>query len=103
MSFEVRKTRPAEEDLLEAALWYDCREPGLGDQFLNEVDAAVAALAEHAFLSSVKFEGARRAPVRRFKKYGVWYVQRAREVIVFAVVHGRRSPRWVRLRRKLLG
>ena len=103
MSFVVRKILHADEDMLEAARWYDQREPGLGDQFLDEVEAAVVALAERALLYALRFADARRAPVQRFKKYGVFYVIRGEEVVVFAVVHGSRSPQWVRLRRKLLG
>jgi plasmid stabilization system protein ParE len=103
MSFVVRKIPHADEDMLEAARWYDRRELGLGDQFLDEVDAAVASLGDRALLYAVRFADARRAPVRRFRKYGVFYVIRGEEVVVFAVVHGSRSPRWARLRRRLLG
>ena len=71
MSFVVKKLRPAEEDALEAALWYDERDPGLGDDFLDEVEAAVQALTRDALLYRVRFADVRRAPVRRFKFYGV--------------------------------
>lgn len=103
MSFVVRTIPHAEEDMIEAARWYDRRELGLGEQFLDEVDAVVSSLAERALLYAVRFADTRRAPLRRFKKYGVFYVIRGEEVVVFAVVHGSRSPRWSRLRRKLLG
>jgi hypothetical protein len=41
MSFVVRKLPAAERDALEAAIWYEERQPGLGDDFLNEVDRTV--------------------------------------------------------------
>jgi hypothetical protein len=59
MSFVIRKPRIAERDAVEAAAWYDEREPGLGDYFLNAIDAAVLALAAtpssiaYALLTSV--------------------------------------------------
>ena len=49
MSFAIRKLRVAEDDAVDAAVWYEEREPGLGDEFLNEVDAAVLALARDAY------------------------------------------------------
>ena len=64
MKFAVKKLRPAEEDALEAALWYDEREPGLGDDFLDEVDAAVRRLEQDALIHSLRFSDVRRAPVR---------------------------------------
>ena len=41
MSFIVRKLPLAEQDALDAAIWYEERRPGLGEEFLNEVDRAV--------------------------------------------------------------
>ena len=78
MSFVVKKLPIAEDDAVEAAAWYDEQEPdaGLGDDFLNEVDAAVRALAESALIHRVRFAEVRRAPVRRFKFYGIYYLIR---------------------------
>jgi hypothetical protein len=38
MSFVVRKLPLAEQDALDAAIWYEQRQPGLGEEFLGEVD-----------------------------------------------------------------
>ena len=46
MSFIVRKLPLAEQDALDAAIWYEERQPGLGAEFLNEVDRAVRALSD---------------------------------------------------------
>src|SRR5688500_275212 len=100
MKFAVKRLRVAEEDALQAALWYDDREAGLGDDFLDQVDAAVQSLSENAMLHRVRFADVRRAPVARFKYYGVYYLIRDQEVWVLAVFHGRRHPRWLELRRK---
>ena len=100
MKFAVKKLRPAEEDALEAALWYDEREPGLGDDFLNEVDAAVRRLEQDALIHSIRFADVRRAPVRRFRFYGIYYLIREHEVWVIAIEHGRRHPRRLLQRRR---
>jgi hypothetical protein len=67
VSFVVKKLLPAEQDALEAAIWYEERQPGLGDEFLTEVDRAVRALGETALLHRVRFADVRRAPIHRFK------------------------------------
>src|SRR5437762_5681048 len=63
MSFVVKKLPPAEQDALEAAIWYEERQPGLGEEFLSEIDRAVRALGETALLHRVRFADVRRAPV----------------------------------------
>ena len=105
MSFVVKRLRIAEDDAVEAAAWYDERAPGtgLGDDFLNEVDAAVRALADNALIHGVRFADVRRAPVRRFKFYGIYYLVRGQEVWVIAIHHGRRHPRWLRQRQREIG
>ena len=47
MSFVVKKLRLAEEDALEAALWYEEQQVGLGEDFLTEVDWAIRTLTGH--------------------------------------------------------
>lgn len=99
MSFVVRKLPLAEQDALEAAIWYEERQPGLGDEFLVEVDRAVRALSDSALLHRIRFADVRRAPMHRFKFYGVYYIVRAEEVWVLAIFHGRRHPRALQERR----
>jgi hypothetical protein len=57
MSFVVKQSRLVEEDQLEAANWYDRRQPGLGDDFLDETEAVVSQLSESALLYAARFEG----------------------------------------------
>jgi plasmid stabilization system protein ParE len=103
MSFAVRTPRVVEEDQLLAAVWYDEQQPGLGDEFLNEVESVVASLAKNALLFSVRFADVRCARLRRFHKYGVYYAIRGDEVRLLAIHHGARDPRWLHERRRLLG
>ena len=93
MSFVVKELPFAEQDALEAAVWYEERQPGLGDEFLNEVDRAVRALSDSARLHRVRFADVRRAPVHRFKFYGIYYIIRGEEVWGLSIFHGRRHPR----------
>jgi toxin ParE1/3/4 len=99
MSFVVKKLPLAEQDALEAAIWYEERQPGLGDEFLSEADRAVEALSESALLHRIRFADVRRAPIHRFKFYGVYYIVREQEVWILTIFHGRRHPRWLQRRR----
>jgi len=100
MSFVVKNLPPAEQDALEAAIWYEERQPGLGDEFLIEVDRTIRALGETALLHRVRFADMRRAPVHRFKFYGVYYTVHEQEVWILAIFHGRRHPRTLQERRR---
>jgi toxin ParE1/3/4 len=93
MSFAVRKLPPAEQDALDAAIWYEERQPGLGEEFLIELDRAVRSLSESALHHRVRFADVRRAPIHRFKFYGIYYMIREEEVWILAIFHGRRHPR----------
>ena len=59
MSFVVRKLPLAEQDALEAAIWYEEHQIGLGEEFLHEVDRAVRALGESALHHRVRFADVR--------------------------------------------
>ena len=99
MSLVVRRLPLAEPDTLEAAIWYAQRQAGLDEDFLNEVDRAVRTLSESALLHRVRFADVRRAPIHRFKFYGIYYIVREEEVWILAIFHGRRHPRWLQRRR----
>jgi hypothetical protein len=81
MSFVVKKLPLAEQDALDAAIWYEERQPGLGDEFLTEVDRAVRTLCETPLLHRVRFADVRRASVHRFRFYGVYYIVNEQEVL----------------------
>jgi plasmid stabilization system protein ParE len=100
MSFVVKKLPLAEQDALDAAIWYEECQPGLGDEFLNEVERAVRVLSESALLHRIRFAEVRRAPIHRFKFYGVYYIVREEEVWVLAIFHGRRHPQALQERRR---
>ena len=51
----------------------------------------------------VRFADVRRAPIRRFKFYGLYYLVREHEVWIIGIEHGRRHPRHLQERRKKTG
>jgi toxin ParE1/3/4 len=103
MNYAVKILIPADTDAVEAALWYDAQSPGLGSKFMEEVNAAALRLAFNPEIHGVRFADVRRAPVSRFRFYGLYYLIRGAEVWVIAVHHARRHPHWLQERRKQIG
>lgn len=91
MTAELRLTPPAEQDVAEAYAWYEDQRPGLGEDFLQRLEACLAAVQRSPELLSVAHEDYRRALVRRFP-YAVFYSFEADAVTVHAVFHTARDP-----------
>ncbi len=103
MPASPRRLPPAVADIIRAAEWYDDQQPGLGDEFVAEVDAVIVSLPLNPHLHAVRFADVRCARLQRFKKYGVYYFMWQDEVIVFSVFHSSRHPRWLPQRRREIG
>ncbi len=81
----------AEQELTEAALWYEAKELGLGSRFRDEVAHIVSRIAEDSILWREREGGYRRVNCPVFP-YFVAYIIRGQKVIVAAVGHGHRKP-----------
>lgn len=84
----------AEAELLEARAWYDGRREGLGAVFAAAVESTIDRISENPLAYSRIRGDTRRAVLRRFP-YAVYFRVLADEIVVVAVMHGRRHPlRW---------
>jgi len=86
----------AQGESIEAAIWYDDRQPSLGTEFLAEIRRAFDAIRTGAsFLPRLEtYSGPhdiRRTQLKRFP-YAVIVLSRPEEVVVVAVAHTRRRP-----------
>lgn len=63
---DLRIVPEAVADAREAYLWYEERRPGLGEEFLECVDACLERIRRNPELFEVVHEDYRRALVRRF-------------------------------------
>jgi toxin ParE1/3/4 len=46
MSYNYNLSREAEDDMLEAYVWYERQKPGLGEEFLESLDKASQAILQ---------------------------------------------------------
>ena len=70
--------------MIEAALFYEAAAGGLGDDFLDDV---------HPELGSAAGYGFRRGLVRRFP-FSIIYAAEPAHIVVVAVAHQRRAPKY---------
>ena len=88
----------AESDLDYAASWYEGQQPGLGLRFLDAADQLFERLRVGPHQFPLVSTDVRRALLPTFP-YAVYFRRIDDEVIVLAVMHGRRNPRRWRSRR----
>ncbi len=82
----------AESELLAARAWYEGQRAGLGHIFAAAVEKAVASMLQNPSAYPRIHGDTRRVLVQRFP-YAVYFRPIADEIVVLAVMHGRRLPR----------
>jgi hypothetical protein len=81
----------ADEELAAAALWYEERQPGLGDDFLDQFELTVLRIvAEPERWRKIRGEN-RKLKFQRFP-YAIVYSSRADALYIKAVMHLHRRP-----------
>lgn len=98
MTLLVRFSAEAVSELDEAAAWYGSQAPGLGDSFIDAVDAAISMIADWPRSGTPAVgvpvgRDVRRAPVARFP-YHLAYMVTDDHVRILAVAHDRRRPNY---------
>jgi toxin ParE1/3/4 len=93
---KIRLHPEAASDIDQSAEWYEDRDPGLGEDFLRELDEAFAVIQElpnvWPYWPRVGGEhGVHRYSLKRFP-FGVAYLIDDGELVIVAVAHDRRRP-----------
>ncbi len=76
----------ADRDLLDAALWYESKQPGLGLRFTAEVGSVLQNIAVNPLLHRERDGGYRRINCPVFPYYLPYFI-RHDKIIVLAVAH----------------
>jgi plasmid stabilization system protein ParE len=82
---------PAEEEMTEAALFYERAAARLGDDFLDDVQFAIDSVRERPELGATVPFGFRRVLLRRFP-FSIIYAVESSLILIIAVAHQRRAP-----------
>lgn len=91
MSLPVVLRREARAEFDEAADRYEQDREGLGEEFIDEVEAVFRRIGAMPEMHRVVSDGIRRAGLRRFP-YSVLYRVEPAQVVVLAVFHASRDP-----------
>jgi len=83
----------AKEEMLEAAKYYDDRSPGLGMTCLSEMERVESSIKESPTAWPIVEGKFRRRLLRRFP-FGAIYFIESKEIVIVAVAHLRRNPRY---------
>jgi len=86
----------AEQDLEGAFDWYETQSPGLGREFLRNVEACFSLIKRNPQIYGTVYKTFRRALVRRFP-FSIFYEQENNSLIIYAVFHYSQNPvKWIK-------
>lgn len=91
MPKNVRFHPEAEQELQEAAIWYNHQRKGLGAEFFLCIDESIARILDNPQLHPIVYKNIHRVVVRRFP-FAVFYEIDDLEIRIIAIFHSRRKP-----------
>jgi plasmid stabilization system protein ParE len=91
VTYRVLLRKEAQDDLKDAAAWYEEQRHGLGGEFLDEAASTLNRIGGTPFAYADVHRGVRRALLRRFP-FALYFRVESEVVSVLAVMHGSRSP-----------
>ena len=94
-----RFVEDALDEFIAAGRYYNQQVPGLGDAFVDEVEAGIRAILNGPEVWRVVEDDVRRYLIRRFP-YGIYYTIEGDAVVIWAVKHLHRDPDYWQHRRK---
>lgn len=97
MIYSMTVTPEAEEDLLQAFLWYEDQRKGLGHHFMLQVAAGMDLVKRNPDIHPEEYKGTRKHLIRRFP-YKIIYVIEPERITIIAVLHSKRNPALIRER-----
>jgi len=91
MKFNRIVKAEAIKDMAEAYTWYESKRPGLGSEFLDEVDKYFEMITQNP-KHYQSFRNLKVAIMNRFPYKIVYDIEREEMIVVYAVYHDKRNP-----------
>ncbi len=88
---KLRYTAGARDDIDLALAWYERQRRGLGLEFLDCVEAAIASVRDSPSMYPIRYSCFRCCVVRRFP-FSIFYTIEDDEIVVHSVFDNRRNP-----------
>jgi plasmid stabilization system protein ParE len=81
----------AQQDMEQAAQWYNAQRPGLGLDFLAALSEALPIIQSNSYLFTARYGSIRHCLVKGFP-YLIYYLVESSTIVVIAVLHQGRDP-----------
>ena len=91
MSFTAVFRKEAREDILEAITWYEERREGLGDELFIAIENEIYFIKQNPYHYEGKYKGIRKAITKRFPYILYYRIESETKILVYAVLHMKRS------------
>lgn len=93
--FKIEFSPGAADDILEAKLWYNLQQKGLGKRFGDDLEATITAIKSNPFHASIKFHNIRTASLKIFP-YSVHFEidELEKTIRILSIFHFSRKPYW---------
>ena len=95
---ELRYLTPAREEFLHALAYYEAEAPGLGAEFLEQLQAAESLILSNPRIGVVVERDLRRVLLQRFPFYLLYSIEPDGHIVVTALGHQRQEPGYWRWR-----
>ena len=90
MQYKLIITRSAQNDVLDAADWYEEQKKGLGKAFILSVEKRISLIIKNPFAFVRIYFQIRKANTQKFP-YSLFCRVQENEIIIFAVIHNSRD------------
>ena len=92
MKYNLVVTHQAQNDILQAADWYEEQKRGLGELYMLSIDKCIKLILKNPFAFAVIYLQIRKATKKKYP-YSLYYRinETAKQVTIFAVIHHHRS------------
>ncbi len=92
MTYELLIKPAAEEDIFDAAIWYQEKRENLGTRFISFLDQAFDKIRVNPNQYPIKYKKTRVALLKVFP-FGIHYMVEGDKIVVLAVLHTSRNPK----------
>lgn len=100
MKYTVEFRKEALQDIVNIISWYENHREGLGDEFFISLEKSKHQLEQNPTQFIKKYKQIRKAIMSRFPYLIYYKIEKPRRVIVFAVLHMKRSSKHIKSRTK---
>jgi toxin ParE1/3/4 len=92
MNYVYRIAEIAADELLEAAIWYNDKRSGLGEEVILSFEAAINNILRNPLAYPTRYKKLRAVNINRFPYQVIYYIE-GNMVTVIAFFHGSRNPK----------